>query len=59
MKIELTSEDIKIIKDVLRDKIMYYHDNAVRSEKCGLKNNMLVYCELENQIQEVLDKFDN
>lgn len=59
MKIELTSEDIKIIKDVLRDKIVYYHDNAVRSEKCGLKNNMLVYCELENQIQAVLDKFDN
>lgn len=59
MKIELTSEDVKIVRKALRDKILYYHIKARNAENDGLKDKMIMYCELENQLQEVLDKFDN
>ena len=59
MKIELTSEDVKVVRKALSDKIMYYHIKAINAEKNGLKDKMVRYCESENQLQEVLDKFDN
>lgn len=59
MKIELTSEDVKVVREALRDKILYYHIKARNAEKDGRKDKMIRDCELENQLQEVLDKFDN
>ena len=59
MKVELTSKDVKVVRKALSDKIMYYHDRAIKAENDGLKDKMIMYCELENQLQEVLDKFDN
>lgn len=59
MKIELTSKDVKVVRKALSDKIMYYHINASNAENDGLKDKMIMYCELENQLQEVLDKFDD
>lgn len=59
MKIDLTPNDIDLIKALLRGYIMREHDKSIVYEKTNNRENMIIACNKCNEAQEVLDKFDN
>lgn len=59
MKIDLTPNDIDLIKALLRGHIMHEYEKAISYEKAGNRELMIVACNKCNEAEEVLAKFDN